>query len=212
MFGWLAKFFGFDDAETTDQKRSGPSARDIAYHETRKIAHECGHAVLMWLSPAVRSVHEIVLRADGSGTAGYYPFSEHPDYMLERAVIGLGGLAGEILVWERVRGGGLDSDLTRARDCLKAYLEKSSAADLERRWDGLLANSGLDVAGMLRIRPPRELAAAMNLCYRRAKRKLMDNRAAFDRLIALATRKGSLTREDIASQFGPRIWVPPQWR
>lgn len=212
MRDWLAKFFGFNRPETTTGQKTGPSDRDIAYHLTRKIAHECGHTVLAYLSPAVYYVEGITFLDDGSAEASVRPRKSHPDYLLENAIICLGGLAGEALIWSKIRNSGFSEDFRMACDVLSKYLESSSSTELEKRWNGLLSKSRLDVASLLETRPTAEMSAALNLCYRRAGRKLMDNRAGFDRLIALATAKGNLTRDDIASQFGPRIWVPSQWR
>lgn len=212
MRGWMAKLsalFGFGTAEVQD---GGFSERDILYRETRAYAHECGHAVVAWLSPAVASVEGIRFHRDGSAVTSSFFYAEHPDLLPERAVVAMGGLAGETMVWQRIRSGGFGDDLPKARKILRAFLKKSPLADLERRWNGRLADSTLDVPAMLTRRPPHDVAAAMNLCYRRAKRLLQDNRAGFYRLVALAERQGDLSREDIASQFGPRLWAPRQRR
>ena len=186
-----------------------PSLRSLRYWRTAKYAHECGHAVLAWLSTAVFSVEGISFRSRGhvDATAYFSVNQSHPDYLTESAVISLGGLAGEALVWRKVRSYSFGGDLPIALEALKTFLKASNVDALRRRWEGRLAESSLDVAAMLRRRPPPDVAAALNLCYRRAKWLLTENRAGFDRLVALAMEKGDLSRDDIASQFGPRLWA-----
>lgn len=202
----LAELFGHGIGTTEEVL----SKEELAYRLKRAYAHECGHAAVAWLSPAVVAVHGVTFRPRGDRAAatGIALNPSHGDYHTENALICLGGLAGEVLVWGKVRSGGFGEDLPRALESLDAFLRRSTVAALERRWQSRLSESSLDVASMFARRPQAALAAALNLCYRRCKRLLQDNRAGFDRLIALAERQGDLSSEDIASQFGPRPWAP----
>jgi len=184
-----------------------PSERDVLYRRDRKYAHECGHAVLAWLSPAVESVVRITFLADGSAHTAIAFRDAHPSYEIEAAVILMGGLAGELMIWKRVWSGGFRDDIPKALRVLQAARRKDRLRGLERRWSGQLAESGMDVNRMVAQRPPPEIADALNVCYKRAKWLLAEHRAAFERLLELAKRQGDLTEEDIASRFGPRIWT-----
>lgn len=212
MHGWLAKLSELLDRLLTYDEEpvlgdTALSERDLLYRRKRAFAHECGHAVIAWLSPAVVRVEGIVFHADGSAATTIVTAQRHPNLHIEQALISLGGLAGETLVWKRVRSGGFGSDLPDAVEALTACLRQTTLRDLERRWSGLLEGTSIDVAAMFRERPPPEIAAGLDLCYRRAKRMLHENRAAFGRLVELAERQGNLSQEDIASRFGPRIWA-----
>jgi len=208
MRDWLAKLVQFIEELGFDTE--GLSREQLLYRRRRAYAHECGHAAVAWLSPAVVSIPGITFRRYGERAAqtAIQFLPGHPDYLIENALVTLGGLAGEVLVWKRVRSGGFADDLPMALEALTKFLERSTVGSIRRRWKDSLADSGLDVAAMMSQRPPADLAEALNLCFRRAKRLLQDNRAGFDRLVALAERKGDLTHDDIASQFGPRPWAP----
>lgn len=211
MRGWLTNLLRrILSGATVPDVPSGPelpSQKGARYRRDRKYAHECGHAVVAWLSPAVEDVLGITFEDDGSALTTMSFRTAYPELRIEQAVVLMGGLAGELLVWGRVWSGGFGDDLPKARAALEAYLRNSSIRELERRWRGRLAESGLDVAAMMARRPPPDVAAAMNICFRRAKWLLIEHRAAFDRLVALSVRKGDLSERDIASRFGPRIWA-----
>lgn len=210
MHGWLDKLRELLRSGILDGDEEGLTEEALLYRSRRAYAHECGHAVVAWLSPAVAAVNGISFRRDGDRAASttLTMILTHRDYLTENTLVCLGGVAGEALVWRRVKSGGFGNDLPHALRALEAFLKTSTVEVLERRWDGMLSDVGMDVAGMFAKRPPPDLSAALNLCYRRTKRLLQDNRAGFDRLVALAERQGDLSHDDIASQFGPRLWAP----
>src|SRR5690242_3636634 len=107
MHRWLSKIaqaFGFDQPVPEPRAGKPPlSERDLIYALTRAYPHECGHAVVAWLSPAVAFVGGIEFHPDGSAITTSYYQARHPELLTEQAVVSMGGLAGETLVFERVR-------------------------------------------------------------------------------------------------------------
>ena len=136
----------------------------------------------------------------------------HPDYLLEYLVYALGGVVGELAARKKVLASGLggrdDADLPLAYALAKRILNQTTPAQLERRWAGRLTDPSFDVAAMFVQRPAPDVAAMLNLGYRRGKQLLLENLAGFDRLCRQAAGRRDLSRRDIESQFGPRPWAP----
>lgn len=178
------------------------------YARYRPVIHECGHATVAWLSPAVAFVERITFHDDGGAKTdiGYCP--DHLEFHSERMVISMAGMAAEIIVWRRVRAAGFQNDLANAWAAAEIVGRYSPSEDLARRWTSCFSDSSLDVTSMLVEKTPRRVGELMNLAFRRAKWLILENRAGFDRLCALAVGKRIVTREEIRSQFGPRPWGP----
>lgn len=197
---------GGSAAEGSDRSPLSRAAMD-----ERIIAHECGHAAIAWLSPAVLSVEGIVFQRQGGAFTRVVFNTSLPDYLDENLVYTLGGLVGEMLARKKVHGSGLggreEADLPIAMDLADSLLRKVGRDGLERRWRNRLAEPSFDVAAMFVRRPPPAVAAVLNLGYRRGKRLLTENRAGFDRLRRMADGRRDLSQADIASRFGPRIWA-----
>jgi hypothetical protein len=208
LFGSLKSPRGGRAAGRTD---GSPPSRS-AVSDERIVAHECGHAAIAWLSPAVIRVEGVVFHRQGGAATRAIFNKGHPDYLQENLVYTLGGLVGEILVRKKVHGGGLggrdEADLPVALDLAERLLLTMEPDRLERQWRGRLAEPSFDVAAMFVRRPPPRVAAMLSIGYRRGKNLLAENRAGFDRLRLMADGRRDLSPEDIASRFGPRLWAP----
>lgn len=208
----LSGLFGptIEPAERVPPQASPADAWD--YETEREIPHECGHALVAWLSPAVMTVDRIVFHPGGGATTFAKLLQGRYDSKLEELVFMLGGLAGEIIVWRRTRGQGLGgvthADLPSALRLAREISAQMRLRAIEKTWGARLAPASLDLGSMFVQRPPPEIAAVMNLCYRRAKFLLTENKAGFLRLCALARGRRDLSHEDIQAQFGPRPWSP----
>lgn len=206
----LDGLFGSPTRRHPSERQEGPLFRRRRY-DAQVVSHECGHASIAWMSHVVLYVDGITFGPTGATTHACFNKS-HSEYPLEDLVYTLGGLVGEMLVWKKVHAAGLggrkEADLPVALDLAETVLNTRTPAALERHWRGRLADPSFDVASMFVSRPPREIAEVLNLAYRRGKHLLIQNRAGFDRLCRMAAGQRNLTRQDIESQFGPRLWAP----
>jgi len=206
---WLENFFGLPRERAAAKRTKSPPPGRLADHV---VVHECGHASIAWMSPAVFNVEGIVFHPGGGATTRASFIKSRSDYRSELLVYTLGGMVGELLVRKKVHTGGLagrdDADLPAALELAETIAAEGPTVRLEQAWKRGLAEPSFDVAAMFRRRPPDAVAEVLNLAYRRGKHLLTVNRPGFDRLCRLAAGRRDLSREDIASQFGPRLWAP----
>ena len=177
------------------------------YERHRAVAHECGHVTAAWLSPIVVEIECVRFEGTGGETKLIYLNKDTSDVFAERVVIALAGMAGEGLVWGRIRSGGCDNDLSEAYEFAEKLTRLTTIESLRRQWRDS-GHSKVNVASMFAQPPPPPVSETLNLGYRRARSRIINYRAGFDRMCVLAAGKDIVTREEIQSQFGPRPWAP----
>jgi ATP-dependent Zn protease len=174
--------------------------------EYRAAVHEAGHAVCIWFSPYARGLTRITIDdgSMGEGRVAYtYSGSRKPEALWYQVVGHLGGIAGEMHEFGRLRSGGSAVDLVNAK---KRAMEIVESDKLLPPWGAMeLPEGHFDMAGMYRsIDKGSAVALVLNLAYQRA-RYLVD--ADHERLVKVAealAEYGVLEELDIRRIFGKR--------
>lgn len=170
----------------------------------RTIVHEAGHGLVAWYSLSVRDVSGMCLHVHGGDTKIAGSLSTAGGFW-DAVAIGLAGMAAEVGEFGSVRSGNCKSDISDSRNLADRLIVKYGLRS--HPWPDTETGS-LDFAKMFREPPAAEIVSVMDTAYRRARRLIRDQRPGFKRLIDALRRKQALTKQDIASLFGPRIWVP----
>lgn len=179
--------------------------RDIGLLEScdpavRTAAHEAGHAVVALQSPSVNSVTEIsILQTPATykqgiaGTTSILFNSTSPLYLWERAIVSMGGAAGEMYYCGTMRSGGCKKDLLEALEFAREICSKTSVSVTKREFP-------FDIAGCYSRRPTATESYVLNVAYAEA-RKRVHNKSQHLKSIALdLLRAGRLQGREI-----PRI-------
>jgi len=172
----------------------------------RIAAHETGHVLLAWFSSYVREVAWVSL--EKSKTAYFSLPRGSSEFLFDRAVICLAGIAGEAAVFGRFRSGPAAGDLLTARACAEEYRRTPDCARRLGRIKPPGAPMTLDFAAMFSDRPPPEVCRVLDCAYAAARDKIISFRDAFDRVHQMLLDKKELKRDEIAALFGPRPWAP----
>ncbi len=111
------------------------------YAGYRSIIHECGHATVAWLSPAVAFVDRITLDPVGGAKTEIGCCPANAEYHLGRMVGSMAGMAAEIIVWKKVRAVGFQNDLANAWTAAEIVGQNSPPDAVARRWKSFLSDT-----------------------------------------------------------------------
>ncbi|MFA5853799.1 MAG: hypothetical protein WC866_01800 [Patescibacteria group bacterium] len=184
--------------------RSSPESSDLD-----SAHHEAGHAIVVWYSPFVSSVESVTIERVGVfGGQVLYTFekTETSAQLYDSLVGALGGLAGALLLNNKVRGGHFTNDLVEARELAEKLATHHESMQLKHLRGGV--NLRFDVAAMYRAQPSLRARAFMNDTLEEARGRLRKHQDAFARLVLELMKRKTLKTDDLLRVLGPRLWSP----
>jgi len=148
---------------------------DLARSRPRRVAHESGHALLMWRSPYIHCERATIV-SNLMGTDGHCmglnQKRETVGSVIDSAVVYMGGLAGEAVAHGFYEIGGGSSDIKRGRAELRKILGAS---------------------------PP-----TLRQAFALAQKRIGDDRRAFDKLRSALDAHDTLEAPQIRAILGPQ--------
>jgi len=182
--------------------------------EYRAAVHEAGHAVAAWCGhPYVVRISKITID-DGSMGEGRVEYATtkgrngklEADRVWCDIVVSLGGIAAEMVEFNRMRSGPAKSDLEQARQSVAALV---SAGAKNPPWDvaevAAVADGPFDMAKVYRsVSEGSEEARILNLCYDRAKYLVVRNQSLLEKVTESLLQTGVLTGISLVRIFGLR--------
>lgn len=168
----------------------------------KTIVHECGHAIVGYVSPSIASVDKITY----SDFQGFITITENPDkpaeqLMWEKLSFMLAGAAAEMLVMRRVDRHGCMSDLNRALQ----YAERMVLAGIGRPpWEGAAKFSGFSVLKLYGsgVHIEERAMPILEIAFARAYMLIKRYENSFGKLCIYLIRKGSMTAYEMHLALG----------
>lgn len=185
-------------------KAADGAGLELGQSRVRAAAHESGHALAAWSSIHVVRVTGARLQGPGNGMVRFdmVDAKSRGGAAWDRVMIGLAGLAGEILTFGSVRSADAEYDLTAARDDAARIV----AGGWQRPWsptDG----RGLDIGAMFAEPPTPAVRETLGECYRRARVVILHRPDLFGMLQRELLRHGEIDADGIVKLLGDRPWA-----
>ncbi|CUG86027.1 ATP-dependent zinc metallopeptidase, putative [Bodo saltans] len=189
---------------------------DASLHRT--AYHECGHAIMAWLSPLQKEVIKVSIIP--RGRAGGYTqqvqdeaMEPHTDqFLFSQLCVLLGGRVAERLILGDISTGALD-DLQRATkiamDKLLTYGMSKEIGQLAfKQNDRNDGRAWMNYSEDLHARVEAEARELVNKAYRHTLKTLMDNQKQLDDMGRLLLEKKEIMKDDITAIMGPKVSSP----
>lgn len=168
----------------------------------KAIIHECGHAIVGYVSPSIASVNKIAY----SDLQGFITITEKPDkpaeqLMWEKLAFMLAGAAAEMLILHRVNRHGCMSDLNRALQ----YAERMVLAGIDRPpWEGAAKLSGFSVLKLYGsgVHIEKRAMPILEIAFARAYTLIGRYENSFWKLCIHLIREGSMTAYEMHLVLG----------
>jgi ATP-dependent Zn protease len=180
--------------------------------EYRVAVHEAGHAVCVWFDPYTRGIDRITIDdgAVGEGRVSSSRMSRAtaPSFWYGM-VNNLGGIAGEMMEFKRMRSGTAKSDLEKA---LHKARELVKVDKLDPPWKHTELEDGhFDISTMYRsVDSDTPEARVLNLAYAHARYLLEKDRKRMLQVAGDLAKHGVLEAKGVKRIFGTRaVWPLP---
>jgi cell division protease FtsH len=214
-----------DFEESEDKVRMGAARRQLLSPEERRVVayHECGHALVAWLTPAADRVHKVTIVPHGQalGMTEQVPGEDRHNltlsYLNARIAVMLGGRTAEEIVFGEVTTGA-ENDLVEATRLARRMVTRWGMSDLglvafktdeQQPFLGYEISQGRDYSEATAARIDTEVQRMLQETHERVRRLLTDARACLDKVVAALLKEETVGADELERILGPRIDSEP---
>jgi len=210
-----------DFEESQDKVRMGAAHPQLMNPGERRVIayHECGHAVVAWLTPAADPVHKVTIVPHGQalGMTEQVPGEERHNlnlsYLKARLAVMLGGRAAEEIVFDEVTTGA-EKDLVEATRLARRMVTRwgmsklglvAFKTDEQQPFLGYEISQGRDYSESTAARIDQEVSRMLQEAHDSVRRCLTDSRERLDRLVEALLREETVGSDELNRILGPRV-------
>ena len=210
-----------DFEESQDKVRMGAAHPQLVNPgERRAIAyHECGHAVVAWLTPTADPVHKVTIVPHGQalGMTQQVPGEDRHNlslsYLKARLAVMLGGRTAEEIVFDEVTTGA-ENDLVEATRLARRMVTRwgmsklglvAFKTDEQQPFLGYEISQGRDYSEATAARIDQEVSRLLQETHDSVRRCLTDSRERLDRLVEALLQEETVSSDELQRILGPRL-------
>lgn len=215
-----------DFEESEDKIRMGAAQQHLVNPSERRVVayHECGHAVVAWMTPAADPVHKVTIVPHGQalGMTEQLPGEERHNlslsYIKARLAVMLGGRTAEEIVFGEVTTGA-ENDLVEATRLARRMVTRwgmsklglvAFKTDEQQPFLGYEIAQGRDYSEATAARIDQEVLRMLQETHDRVRRCLTNSRERLDRLAEALLREETVGSDELKSILGPRLDSGPE--
>jgi cell division protease FtsH len=209
-----------DFEESQDKVRMGAAHPQLVNPEERRVVayHECGHAVVAWLTPSADPVHKVTIVPHGQalGMTQQLPGEERHNlslsYLRARLAVMLGGRTAEEIVFDEVTTGA-ENDLVEATRLARRMVTRWGMSELglvafksdeQQPFLGYEISQGRDYSEATAARIDKEVSRLLQDTHDSVRHCLTESRDRLDRLVDALLREETVSSEELNRILGPR--------
>ncbi|MBV8135086.1 MAG: cell division protein FtsH, partial [Deltaproteobacteria bacterium] len=209
-----------DFDESQDKVRMGVAHRQLMNPEERRVIayHECGHALVAWLTPAADPVRKVTIVPHGQalGMTQQLPGEDRHNlslsYLKARLAVMLGGRTAEEMVFGELTTGA-ENDLVEATRLARRMVTRwgmselglvAFKADEQQPFLGYEIAQGRDYSEATAARIDEEVLRLLAQIHDMARARLEGARELLDQLVEALLREETLSAEELERILGPR--------
>jgi len=209
-----------DFEESQDQVRMGAAHPQLVNPAERRVVayHECGHAVVAWLTPAADPVHKVTIVPHGQalGMTEQVPGEDRHNlslsYLRARLAVMLGGRTAEEMVFDEVTTGA-ENDLVEATRLARRMVTRwgmsklglvAFKTDEQQPFLGYEISQGRDYSEATATRIDQEVSRLLEEIHDGVRRCLTDSRERLDRLVDALLQEETVSSDELNRILGPR--------
>jgi cell division protease FtsH len=209
-----------DFDEALDKVRLGTALPRLIDPEERRVVsyHECGHAMIAWLTPAADPVRKVTIIPHGHalGLTEQLPGEDRHNYSLSylkaRLAVMLGGRTAEEIAFDEVTTGA-ENDLVEATRLARRMVTRwgmsklglaAFKTDEQQPFLGYEISQGRDYSESTAARIDQEVQSLLEQSHQLVRRRLGEGRDRLDRLVAALLQEETLGPDDLNRILGPR--------
>ncbi len=209
-----------DFEESQDQVRMGAAHPQLVNPAERRVVayHECGHAVVAWLTPAADPVHKVTIVPHGQalGMTEQVPGEDRHNlslsYLKARLAVMLGGRTAEEIVFDEVTTGA-ENDLVEATRLARRMVTRWGMSKLglvafktddQQPFLGYEISQGRDYSEATATRIDQEVSRLLEEIHDGVRRCLTDSRERLDRLVDALLQEETVSSDELNRILGPR--------
>jgi len=181
-----------------------PAGRS-AYEDCRMAVHEAGHCVTAWASTTTKTIERVGIDMEIDGEEGRHERSvlilDSDEALWCNAVIKLGGLAAEMMMYGRTRTGGSSSDLLQARAFVRQLAERGAT---KPPWPAPSVTSTIPFERMFDSKLSDEERRIFGEAYRMARTVISAHRDKHARLVGALLYQRRMNSAEVLSTLGRR--------
>ncbi len=209
-----------DFEESQDKVRMGIAHPQLMNPEERRVIayHECGHAMVAWLTPAADPVHKVTIVPHGQalGMTEQLPGEDRHNlslsYLRARLAVMLGGRTAEEIVFGEVTTGA-ENDLVEATRLARRMVTRwgmsglgvvAFKADEQQPFLGYEISQGREYSEATAARIDKEVMGLLEEAHEIVRRRLTSSKGQLDRLVEALLREETIAADEIERIVGPR--------
>jgi len=210
-----------DFEESEDKVRMGAAQQHLVNPGERRVVayHECGHAVVAWMTPAADPVHKVTIVPHGQalGMTEQIPGEERHNlnlsYLKARLAVMLGGRTAEEIVFGEVTTGA-ENDLVEATRLARRMVTRwgmsklglvAFKTDEQQPFLGYEISQGRDYSEATAALIDHEVSRLLQETHDGVRRCLTDSRERLDRLVEALLREETVGSDELIRILGPRV-------
>ncbi|MGB3550552.1 MAG: ATP-dependent zinc metalloprotease FtsH [Candidatus Binatus sp.] len=210
-----------DFEESEDKVRMGAAQQHLVNPGERRVVayHECGHAVVAWMTPAADPVHKVTIVPHGQalGMTEQVPGEERHNlslsYLMARLAVMLGGRTAEEIVFDEVTTGA-ENDLVEATRLARRMVTRwgmsklglvAFKTDEQQPFLGYEISQGRDYSEATAAQIDQEVSRLLQESHDGVRRCLTDSRERLDRLVEALLREETVGSDELIRILGPRV-------
>jgi len=215
-----------DFEESQDKVRMGAAHPQLVNPGERRVIayHECGHAVVAWLTPAADPVHKVTIVPHGQalGMTQQVPGEERHNlslsYLKARLAVMLGGRTAEEIVFDEVTTGA-ENDLVEATRLARRMVTRwgmsklglvAFKTDEQQPFLGYEISQGRDYSEATAARIDQEVSRLLQETHDSVRRCLTESRDRLDRLVDALLQEETVGSDQLHRILGPRLDSGPE--
>ena len=210
-----------DFEESQDKVRMGAAHPQLMNPGERRVIayHECGHAVVAWLTPAADPVHKVTIVPHGQalGMTEQVPGEDRHNlslsYLKARLAVMLGGRTAEEVVFDEVTTGA-ENDLVEATRLARRMVTRwgmsklglvAFKTDEQQPFLGYEISQGRDYSEATAARIDQEVSRLLQETHDGVRRCLTGSRERLDRLVDALLQEETVSSDQLLRILGPRL-------
>ncbi|MGH7924376.1 MAG: ATP-dependent zinc metalloprotease FtsH [Candidatus Binatus sp.] len=209
-----------DFEESQDKIRMGAAHPHLVNPGERRVVayHECGHALVAWMTPAADPVHKVTIVPHGQalGMTEQIPGEERHNlslsYLKARLAVMLGGRTAEEVVLGEVTTGA-ENDLVEATRLARRMVTRwgmsklglvAFKTDEQQPFLGYEISQGRDYSEATAARIDQEVQYLLQETHDSVRRCLTGSRERLDRLVEALLQEETINADELTRILGPR--------
>jgi cell division protease FtsH len=210
-----------DFEESQDKVRMGAAHPQLVNPGERRVIayHECGHAVVAWLTPAADPVHKVTIVPHGQalGMTEQVPGEDRHNlslsYLKARLAVMLAGRTAEEIVFDEVTTGA-ENDLVEATRLARRMVTRwgmsklglvAFKTDEQQPFLGYEISQGRDYSEATAARIDQEVSRLLQETHDGVRRCLTESRERLDRLVDALLQEETVSSDQLQRILGPRL-------